>query len=144
MPPSRTARPRCTGRCAPTTWTRPACSLRGGANAKAANRYGVTPISLAAVNGNAAVIELLLKAGADPNTTMEEGETVLMTAARTGKVDAVKALLVHGATANARESFEGETALMWAAAENHVDVTSCCSKSALTSMRGRRRWTPRS
>ena len=46
-----------------------------------------------------------------------------MTAARTGKADAVKALLVHGATANARESFEGETALMWAAAENHVDVT---------------------
>ena len=37
--------------------------LRSGANPSAANRYGVTPLSLAAVNGNAALIEILLKAG---------------------------------------------------------------------------------
>ena len=40
--------------------------LQAGANATAANRYGVTPITLAATNGNAAVIDALLKAGADP------------------------------------------------------------------------------
>jgi hypothetical protein len=33
----------------------------------------------------------LLKAGADANTAMPDGETVLMTAARTGKADAVNA-----------------------------------------------------
>ena len=32
--------------------------LRSGANAKALNRYGVTPLSLAAENGNAALIEV--------------------------------------------------------------------------------------
>ena len=44
--------------------------VRGGSKRKAANRYGVTPTRSPPINGNAAVIELLLKAGADPNTTM--------------------------------------------------------------------------
>jgi ankyrin repeat protein len=34
----------------------------------------------------------------------------------------VKVLLDHGADANAKESFRGQTSLMWAAAENHPDV----------------------
>jgi len=33
------------------------------ADVKAANRYGVTPLSLACTNGNGAMVELLLKAG---------------------------------------------------------------------------------
>jgi hypothetical protein len=37
--------------------------LDAGAKTKAANRYGVTPLSLAAVNGSAPVIEMLIKAG---------------------------------------------------------------------------------
>ena len=37
--------------------------IRAGANAKAANRYGVTPIQLACENGSAAAVERLLKAG---------------------------------------------------------------------------------
>src|SRR5262245_47263249 len=41
--------------------------LHAGANVKATNRYGVTPLSLASVNANAAMLEMLLKAGADPN-----------------------------------------------------------------------------
>src|SRR2546426_4750217 len=94
--------------------------IRAGANAKAANRYGVTPLSLASADGNAAMIEQLLKAGADPNTALPEGETALMSAAGTGNVAAIKALLAHGAGVNARESSKGQTALMWAAAEGHA------------------------
>ncbi len=97
--------------------------LRAGANAKAVNRYGATPLSEAAAAGNPAMIEALLKAGADPNTlTTADGETVLMTAARAGQVDAVQALVAHGANVNARENYRGQTALMWAAAERHPQV----------------------
>jgi len=96
--------------------------LRSGANAAATNRYGVKPLTLAAINGHAGIIEQLIKAGADPNTATSEGETALLTASRTGSVDAVKALMAHGANVNAREQWLGETALMWAAAENHAAV----------------------
>src|SRR5580698_1367173 len=40
--------------------------LKAGADVKAANRYGVTPIALAATNGNPAMLRRLLDAGADP------------------------------------------------------------------------------
>ena len=45
-----------------------------------------------------------------------------MTAARAGSAEVVKALLDHGAEANNKESWRGQTALMWATAENHPDV----------------------
>ena len=45
-----------------------------------------------------------------------------MTAARTGDAAIVKILLDRGADPNARENTNSETALMWAAAENHPDA----------------------
>jgi ankyrin repeat protein len=93
--------------------------LRSGADAKAMNRYGVSPLSLAAMNGNPAVIEALLGAGADPNASLSDGQTMVMIAARTGAPEAIAMLAAHGANVNARESVLGENALIWAAAENH-------------------------
>jgi ankyrin repeat protein len=91
-----------------------------GANVKTANRFGATPLSLAATNGNAAMIEKLLKAGEDANAVVSEsGDTVLMLAARTGKPDAVAMLLNHGADVN-KTNATGQTALMWAAAERNA------------------------
>jgi uncharacterized protein len=97
--------------------------IRGGAYVKAVSRYGVTPLSEAATYGSGALVEALLKAGADVNTlTTERGETVLMTASRAGNAAAVKVLLEHGANANATETFRGQTSLMWAAAEDHPEI----------------------
>jgi ankyrin repeat protein len=45
-----------------------------------------------------------------------------MTAARTGDAASVRLLLEHGADADAYERWHGQTALMWAAIENHADV----------------------
>jgi ankyrin repeat protein len=96
--------------------------LRAGARPDVSNRYGVTPLALAAANGNAAILSLLIAAGADPNAPSAQHEPVLMTAARSGSVDAVRCLLDHGANVNAREPWQGETALMWAAGGNHAAI----------------------
>jgi len=96
--------------------------LEAGANANVKTRYGVAPLTLACVNGSAAVVELLLARGADPGVANEEGATALMTCARTGRVDAIRPLLARGADVNAVERFRGQTALMWAAAENNAEA----------------------
>ena len=94
--------------------------LAAGARTGVTNRYGVTPLALAAERGEARIVGALLEAGADPNATLPEGETVLMAAARAGDVDTLRLLLAHGADVAARESWRGQTALMWAAAQNHA------------------------
>ena len=64
-----------------------------------------------------------------PNATKPEGETALMTAARSGNVAVVQALLAHGARVDAVEQWRGQTALMWAAAENNADVVRALVKA---------------
>jgi ankyrin repeat protein len=96
--------------------------IRAGANAKLADRYGVTPLYLACFNGNAAMIRLLLDAGADPNSADPTGETALMTAARVGDLDAVKVLLDRGAVVDAKDPAFQQTALMVAVREGHAEV----------------------
>jgi ankyrin repeat protein len=96
--------------------------LAAGADANAASRYGVTPLTLAATSGNARLTAALLDAGADPNVTVGEGETILMTAARTGNVQIIEALVANGADVNAAEEWQGQTALVYAAVENHADA----------------------
>ena len=59
--------------------------IRAGAKVDTPNNYGVTPLALAAGNGNAAIIDQLLKGGANPNGAVRAGETPLMLAARTGR-----------------------------------------------------------
>ncbi len=97
--------------------------LKAGANPQAANRAGATPLFLASTTGDAAMIEKLLKGGADANAPiLAHGETALMMAARSGNLNAVKVLLDHGAQVNAKENLRGTTAIMWAAEEGHADV----------------------
>lgn len=97
--------------------------IRAGAKVSIANRDGVMPMQLAALNGNAAMIEKLLKAGANVNAGLTSSDdTALMMAARTGKVDAVKILLDNGAKVDAKELWGDTTALMWAVAEGSHPV----------------------
>ena len=92
--------------------------IRAGANVKAKNDFGATPMSEAALLGYAALLDKLLKAGADVESPNADGQTALMVVARTGNVEAAKVLLSHGANVNAREQWREQTALIWAAAQN--------------------------
>ena len=97
--------------------------IRAGAKAAVANENGFTPLHLACTNRNGAMVERLLSAGADANAASINGETVLMTCARSGGAQGVKALLVKGARVNVKEKAHDQTALMWAAAQRHPEVT---------------------
>ena len=97
--------------------------IHAGARVTAPNRDGATPLQMAAINGSAAMIEKLIKAGADPNAALTaSGDTALMMAARTGKTRALDVLIESGAKVNAKESWGGTTALMWAVSERHPDA----------------------
>ena len=74
-----------------------AAAVKKRANASVKNRYGITPLHFACLNGNAQLIGALIERRADPDDSINGGETALMTAARTGKLEAVKVLLRAGA-----------------------------------------------
>ncbi len=96
--------------------------LKAGANVKLKNQFGTSALTEASIIGNAPIIDALLKAGADANFKTPDGETPLMAAARSGKVDAAKTLLDAGAQINAKETWGGQSALMWAAAQSQADM----------------------
>jgi ankyrin repeat protein len=103
--------------------------LGAGARADQANRYGVTPLSLAALNGSAQVMDALIAAGADPAASVSDGQTMLMIAARSGNPDALGVLLARHVDVNAHEQVLGETALIWAASENHAEAVTLLAKN---------------
>jgi ankyrin repeat protein len=96
--------------------------IKAGANVKLKSQLGTSALTEAAIIGSAPIIDALLKAGADPNFRNIDGETPLMAAARSGKVDAAKLLLAAGADINAKENWGGQSALMWAAAQDQPEM----------------------
>lgn len=93
--------------------------IQAGADLSATTRLGaMTPLAIAATNGNAATIQELVKAGADPKAANSNGTTPLMMAAAAGKPEAIKLLLDAGADPNARDLTNDQTPVMFAAALN--------------------------
>lgn len=103
--------------------------LAAGANVRAATDLGVTPVYLAAEIGSGAMVRKLVEAGADPDASSSAGISPLMLASRTGALEGVQALLARGANTNARESVQGQTALMWAAARGHDAVVRALTRA---------------
>ena len=93
--------------------------LGAGADPNAIEEGGVVPLALACENNSVDVVALLLKAGARPNVGRP---TPVMTAARSGSAEVMRLLLASGGDAAAKEPERGQTALMWAAAEQHPKV----------------------
>jgi len=86
--------------------------LRAGAdvNAVAKNAMKVAVINSAAASGRADLVELVLRAGADPNAKQQMGWTALHAAAAHDNVEMVEALLKAGADTTLRND-DGQTAL---------------------------------
>jgi ankyrin repeat protein len=69
-----------------------------GSDVRAARINNFTPLHSAAMQGHAAVCELLLAAGAEVNVqTDPQGYTPLHSAAFAGHIEAIRVLLAHGA-----------------------------------------------
>src|SRR4029079_12248334 len=96
--------------------------IKAGANVKLKNQLGTSALTEAAIIGSAPIIDALLKPGAEPIFKTPNGETPLMAAARSAKVDAARALLAAGAEINAKETWGGQSAIMWAAAQSQADM----------------------
>jgi ankyrin repeat protein len=112
--------------------------LKKGAKADVANHYGASPLAEAARVANVPILGMLLEAGADANAANEDGQTALMLAARTGDVAVAELLVKHGADVNRRERFKDQSAVMWAAGENHPEMVAfLVSKGADLSIRAR-------
>jgi ankyrin repeat protein len=86
-------------------------SISKGTNVNGQNLLtGITPISMAALNGKTEVIEFLLNKGADVNARSRDGGTALHGAAFLGHIETVNLLLNKGANPNVRNK-KGETPL---------------------------------
>ena len=85
--------------------------INAGADVNAQN---ANPVMVAAQDGCAANLKILLKNGASMNKTGFEGDTALMAATRKGHTEVVAMLLNHGALVLVKDKC-GRSALIWAA-----------------------------
>jgi uncharacterized protein len=96
-------------------------ALSQGADARAHEPDGTTPLHYAAHFADARLVEVLLKAKADPNARNEFGTTPLAEAAATGSADVIRLLLNAGADVESANP-EGQTALMLVARAGKLDA----------------------
>jgi ankyrin repeat protein len=76
--------------------------LDGGMSPDLPNKFSWTLLMLAALEGNAAIGELLISCGANVNKTNDFGETALSLAAHGGHTGFIRILLEHGASTHCR------------------------------------------
>ena len=96
--------------------------LKQGADVNAAQGDGMTALHWAAANGDAALTQMLLSAGANIRaTTRLGGITPLLMASQSGHAQVVAALLAAGAAANSSTG-TGATALMLAARSGNTET----------------------
>lgn len=102
------------------------------------NKLEETPLMLAAATGQARVVELLLKAGADVNIISAKGATALMLAADSGFPQIVRRLIEAGADMQAKDYAEKD-AFMYALQNGNLRsaeelIIAGCATSALSSI----------
>ncbi len=102
--------------------------LKAGADARAREPDGTTPLHYAAHYADTRLIEALLKAGADADAQNDFGSKPLALAATSGAAEAIRLLLKAGADVEAHNP-EGQTALMVVARAGKVDAAQLLLKA---------------
>ena len=85
------------------------------------DRYGETPLSKAANNGDFLVVKMLLEHGADVNKANNYAQTPLYAASYNGHFPVVQMLLKHGADVEKADK-KGETPLLIASLNDHPSI----------------------
>lgn len=98
-------------------------------NADERNHDGMTPLTVAAENGNIEIIRLLIEEGkANVNLPSNYGVTPLIAATRAGKEDAAKYLIEKGAKTDVRDN-TGKTPISYAAQLDNPGIIDVLSKN---------------
>lgn len=90
-------------------------------DSRSTNSMKNTPLHAAAAGGVVALVDLLLKRGANPNLTQQGGWTALHAAAQSGNRAMAETLLAHGANLNQRAD-NNQTPLDMALLKGHQDL----------------------
>jgi uncharacterized protein len=108
--------------------------LASGADHRAVSRNsnGNQPLQAAAAGGSTAAVELLLRAGADPNHKSHGAYTALDIAAQQGNLGMLRALLAAGADVNTATD-TGKTPLDFAIEANHEAAVDLLEGAGATS-----------
>jgi serine/threonine-protein phosphatase 6 regulatory ankyrin repeat subunit B len=99
--------------------------LENGVDPASHDKEGTTALMHAAENGNVEIMKLLVEKAANPDFVHQvsaSGLSPIVMASAHGKTEAVKYLLSVGSDANAFFGESKVTALMYAAAGNHIDA----------------------
>ena len=106
--------------------------IASGADVNAVDGQGTTPIYMPVVEGDKAMVKLLLEKGADPNAReRNRGDTLLHAAAVAGRLDVAELLIAHGADATAKNAV-GVPPLLVAVQSGHRAVAELIAKHAST------------
>jgi ankyrin repeat protein len=96
--------------------------LRNGLDINAVSNTMQTTLHVAAYEGSAAAVQMLIEQGADTGITDDNGNTAVGSACTKGRADVVELLLNNGIQASATVDAAGHTLLMIAAANECMDV----------------------
>nr|XP_020024173.1 ankyrin repeat and SOCS box protein 3 [Castor canadensis] len=83
---------------------------------------GFCALHLAVSQGHWKIAQILLEAGADPNTTTLEETTPLFLAVENGQIDVLRLLLRHGASVNGSHSMCGWNSLHQASFQGNAEI----------------------
>jgi uncharacterized protein len=79
------------------------------------NKWGWTPLMHQARSGHIKGALMLIKKGANPNSSNSDGNSPLILAAKCGAIELIEPLIKAGADVNTIEKQYGRTAFHWAA-----------------------------